>query len=101
MHLLFVPIVRHRISNDVEYIAFRHQTTGTKNKCIDRVDIKVIDRRIRDRMDKMTMNRPLWLKPGLYNSLLRKPNYFVSKLTKRSRCFNWLLKHDRVVKTIF
>ena len=41
----------------VEYIAFfRHQTTGTKIKCIDRVYIKVIDRRIRDRMDKMTMN---------------------------------------------
>ncbi len=38
---------------------FRHQTTGTKIKCIDRVYIKDIDRRIRDRMDKMTMNRPL------------------------------------------
>ena len=27
--------------------------------CIDRVYIKVIDRRIRDRIDKMTINRPL------------------------------------------
>ncbi len=38
---------------------FRNQTTGTKNKCIDRVYIKVIDHRLRDRMDKMTMNQPL------------------------------------------
>ncbi len=38
---------------------FRHQATGTKNKCIDRVYIKVIDCRIRDRMIKMIMNRPL------------------------------------------
>ncbi len=36
---------------------FRHQTTGTKHKYIDRAYMKVIDRRIRDRMDKMTMNR--------------------------------------------
>ncbi len=52
-------LIRHdRISYDVEYIAFFcHQTTGTKIKCIDRVTIKVIDRRIRDRMEKMTMNR--------------------------------------------
>ncbi len=28
---------------------FRHQTTGTKSKCIDRLYIEVIDRRIRDR----------------------------------------------------
>ncbi len=46
------------MSNKVQ---FRHQTTGTKNKYIDRVYINVIDREIRDRMDKMTMNRPLHL----------------------------------------
>ncbi len=38
---------------------FHHQATRTKNKCIDRVYIEVIERRIQDRMDKMTMNRPL------------------------------------------
>ena len=38
---------------------FRHQATDTKNRCIDRVYIKVIDRRIGDQMDKMTMKRPL------------------------------------------
>ncbi len=44
-------IAHHTTSNTLH---FRHQTTGTKNKCIDRVYIKVIDRtcRIRDRMEK-------------------------------------------------
>ena len=37
----------------------RHQTAGAKNKCIDQVYVKMIDRRIQDRMNKMTMNRPL------------------------------------------
>ena len=36
---------------------FNHQAVGTKNKCIDQVYIKVIDRRIPDRMDKKTMNQ--------------------------------------------
>ena len=40
---------------------FCHQVTDTKNKCIDQVYIKVIDRRIQDQMDKMTMNRHLQL----------------------------------------
>ncbi len=44
------------MSNKVQ---FRHQTIGTKSKCIDRVYIKVIDCRIRDQMDKMTMNQSL------------------------------------------
>ena len=66
MHLYFVPVAYWR-KCDVFYIVwypmsnklqFRHQTTGSKDKCIDRVHIKMIDRRIRDRMDKMTMNRP-------------------------------------------
>ena len=42
---------------------FRHQTTGTKIKYIDLV--YVIDRRIQDRMDKMTMNRPIRKAPTL------------------------------------
>ena len=42
-------------------MSFRHQTTGTKNNCIDRVYIKVIHRNIPDRMNKMTMNRPLYI----------------------------------------
>ena len=67
MHLFVAPVVwwrycalfditYHRMSNTSH---FRQQTTGTKNKCIDRFYIKVIDLRIRARMDKMTMNRPL------------------------------------------
>ena len=52
---------------DIEYHTmlnttyFRHQATGTKNKCIDRGYIKLINRRIQiqNRMDKMTMNQPL------------------------------------------
>ncbi len=69
--LIFVPVVwwRNCILFDIEYHTtsntwhFRHQTTGTKNKCIDRIYIKVIDRRIRYRMDKSTMNRPLQFTP--------------------------------------
>ncbi len=67
MHLLFVPvgwwrnytlfnIAYHTMSNTSH---FRHQTTGTKNIYIDRDYIKVIDHRIWDRMDRMTMNWPL------------------------------------------
>ena len=36
-------LIRHRIACDVEYIAVSSQSTGTKNMCIDQVDIKVID----------------------------------------------------------
>ena len=61
--LIFVPVVWwwSCTSFDIEYHTshFRHQTTGTKNKCIDWVFIKVIDSRIRDQMPKKTMNWPL------------------------------------------
>ena len=37
-------------STSYDMVQFRHKATGTKNsKCIDRVDIKVIDRRIKSR----------------------------------------------------
>ncbi len=41
-------------------VQFCHTTT-TKTKCIDGVYIKVIDHRIQDRMNKMTMNLLLTL----------------------------------------
>ncbi len=68
LHLFFVPVVwwkcyvlTYAILNKVQ---FHHQTTGTKDKCIDGVCIKVIDHRICDRMDKISRNQPLlWSEP--------------------------------------
>ncbi len=69
MHLFFVPAVwwRNCTLFDIECymmsntLHFGHQATGTKNKCIAQVYIKVSDRRIWDWINKMTMNQPLSL----------------------------------------
>ena len=69
-----------------EKVQFRHQTTGTKNKPIDRVYIKVLDRRIQDRMDKMTMNRPqVSLERGISSFLI---DCFWSASHVVQLCFN-------------
>ncbi len=66
----FVPIVwwQNCTLFDIEYHMmsntshFHHQTTSTKMKCIwsSLYNIKVILHRIQDRMDKMTLNQPLF-----------------------------------------
>ena len=61
---------------------FHHQINGTKTKCIDRIYIKVIHRRIQDRMDKMTINRPLHLKRDYFHGLKFVINYCTAKSTK-------------------
>ena len=53
VHIQYCPGVLYAMLNKVQV---HHQTTGTKNKCIDQVYIKVIDHRILDREDKMSMN---------------------------------------------
>ncbi len=68
MHLFFVTgayrqkwyvldIVWYAMSNEVQ---FQQQPTIAKNKCIDQEHINMINHWIWDRMDKKSMNQPLF-----------------------------------------
>ncbi len=59
-----IRCIQYRMICNAELGAILSSNNWYKRKCIDRVYIKVIDCRIQDRMDKMSMNRPLhyvWL----------------------------------------
>ena len=84
-------LIRHRISYDIEYIVFSSSSSRWKNRCIDRVYITVIDRKIRDRWTKW-----LWieLSSGLQCSRLKAPSSRLNAAThptSPSFWFEWLI----------